>query len=114
MHAVNLITSGLKKTGAKLPEFPCDPVMQQCALTGEYTECIPLKKVISNNSTTWDLLSNPSGQYVCTDAYIAWMYAYKARADAKKAKKPEMQSSWIASSDGFFELNRIQVRDGRN
>lgn len=110
MHPVNLISDALRKAGNVLPEMPCEPVFEKCAMTGSECMCLPRKHVIGKAFTNIDLLAYPESQFVSVDVYTAWNYGYKTRADAKIDKRPERMSSWFCDGESFQELTRHDVR----
>lgn len=110
MHPVTLISEALRKAGNHLPEYPCEPVNEICALTGQADLCLPRKEVLGKAFTNIDLLANPGSDYISCDVFTAWNYGFKTKAGAKMDKRPERMSSWFCDGETFQELTRQDVR----
>jgi hypothetical protein len=99
MHTINLFSQAIKQYHLPLPFHP---ILKTCCITGQKTECIPRKYVLSNSFTAQELLKAPDSKFACIDAY----QAFKFRGH---------RSSWFAShtemGDFYYKkLSRIEMR----
>jgi hypothetical protein len=99
MHTINLFSKAIKQDHLPLPFHP---IQKTCCITGQKTECIPRKYVLSNSFTAQELLKAPDSKFACIDAY----QAFKFRGH---------RSSWFvwqteASNIYYKKLTRVEIR----
>jgi hypothetical protein len=100
MHTINLFSKAIKQHHLPLPFHP---IHKTCCITGQKSECMPRKYVLSNSFTAQELLKAPNSKFASTDAY----QAFKFRGH---------RSSWMISWDwndniSYKKLTRINVRE---
>lgn len=110
MHAINLIASAVRKT-ALPPRLPEEPKQQICCLTGASCECIPVRHILSNTFTNYDLLRAPQSAWIGVDVWVAWMYGYFSDDTKKREMRPERMSCWWTDGEIFRQLKRAEVRE---
>lgn len=99
MHTINLFSGAIKQDHLPLP---FQPIQETCCITGQKTDCIPRKYVLSNSFTAQELLKAPASKFACIDAY----QAFKFRGH---------RSSWFVWQEEdlniyYKKLTRIEMR----
>lgn len=97
MHTINLIYDAI---GIQPDE---DGVLGKtekgiCCITGQESDCIDRKHLLSRSFTEQHLLKSPESQLVSVAAYTVLKY------------KDERMSSWICDGKSFTKLDRKEVR----